>query len=79
MLEMKAVSLSYIREMTGVMTNTENGISTNRFSIFEIIKDKNKKQIHDADELELVVESVLGKSRDSKSPSEDFMSDCRVF
>jgi hypothetical protein len=59
MLEMKAVSLSYMREMTGVMTNTANGVATNKFSIFEIIMDKNTKKIRDADDLELVVESVF--------------------
>jgi len=66
LLDRKALSLSFTRDILGVYNNTQNDISVHRFVSIRLAARQNKKRINDADQVELVVENVLGKTRESK-------------
>lgn len=66
LLDLKALSLSFMRDALGVYNNTQNDISVHRFVSIKLAARPNKKQVRGADEVELLVETVLGKSRASK-------------
>jgi hypothetical protein len=66
LLDRKALSLSFTRDVLGVYNNTQNNISVHRFVSFRLAARQNKKRISDADQVELLAENVLGKSRESK-------------
>lgn len=66
MLDMNAISLTFLRDIPGVQTDTRNGIELHKLVSILLFADKEKKRIHDHDDLALVIESVLGKNPASK-------------
>jgi hypothetical protein len=66
LLDRKALSLSFIRDILGVYNNTQHDISVHRFVSVRRVARPNKKRINNAGEVELIVEHVLGKTRQSK-------------
>ena len=74
MLDMNIISLTYIREMLGVLTNNlPTGMQFHNFSAFEI-NGKDKKRFSNAEAIERVIEQTLGKSQASKRITKDFLN-----
>src|SRR5579863_265526 len=57
MLDMGAVSLTYLRAIDGVYTDNQKLISSHRFVSFYVTADRDKRKIRNVDDLELVVEA----------------------
>ena len=66
MLDLNIISLTYIRETLGVVSNSlPTGMQFHNFAAFEL-GGKTKKRLSNAEVIERVVERVLGKSRETK-------------
>jgi hypothetical protein len=78
LLDCHALSLSFIRDILGVLNNTQNDISVHRFVAIRTVAHPNKKRINDADQVELLIETVLGKSRESKRVTRALLDRIRI-
>jgi hypothetical protein len=66
LLDCKGMSLSFTRDILAVLNNTQNDISVHRFTTVRMVARPNKKRVNNADQVELLIETVLGKGRESK-------------
>lgn len=78
LLDFQVLSLSFTRDILGVLNNTQNDISVHRFVAIRTVAHPNKKRINDADQVELLVETVLGRSRESKRVSRALLDRIRI-
>ena len=77
LLDRKAIALSFIRDILGVYNNTQNDISVHRFVSARRVATPKKGRISDVDEVELIVDHILGKSRQSKKVTRELLDRIR--
>ena len=74
MLELNIISLTYVREMLGVITNTQpSGLQFHNFAAFEI-SEKKRTRFSNAEAVERAVVRTLGKSRETKRTTNQLLN-----
>jgi hypothetical protein len=77
LIDSSALSLTYIPDIFGVKTDTNNDIAVHQFCAIRLHADQKKRRIHPSDDVALIVDHVLGKSRDSRRVTKGLLSRVR--